>query len=799
MELSNIQYFNDQFEGDLNAFFCDGMIGLQNLKSGKKTMPCFDHVIISSKYVFVDVENLRGLLDKDLCLLLPPIYQEIYPVKKIDRESYINSCLLKEFDSTIICNVESNRPTHIAIQTIEADLGRPKFLAQDALNDDYLNGPFRENDKIDVYEASYDYEHIETSLFVFVSKNGNRHLFDMNSDSHIGRKNDIFFLWHYKENTFLHQDSNASFGFCTYRNGRLFRESFICPKQGDGIICYSPHILFHKNDFVSVCLPDINKRVGNTIYKNEKLSMSGRWALYKFGHRKTVFAWEEKEESYFQQLTPFAFSEPLRQMHDAFVFKCSEFGKEWLIKYDAGDELSKSTISLTDDDTEKAVALVDECMHSSYKPSLFDDFIRICFKGRFSISSPVYNNIDIRYDNMYDISTDEGYGLCDANMQVIIPPIYDNIIDDFEQLMIVSKGDRYGVINSHAEEIVPCRYDYIKIGKGEIPIWERECVWNDMLDQSESKWFISTRNDINSSDVDLMKEGYIIIGVIPRFPKVEKAGNNIFSELFKTLADKTNNNAVSTTPCDIYLPNGKFVANCRVSAQGGFEFDKEIGTLMVFDTFTSNNLKRYGIYVETSSCPVCTSTDESGDIYSLNGNLYEGYYYLEKLIITKDICVVKWNGLGRCNFKSFEVSEGNKIFQAIDGVLYTQKGYDRNGKTDRKHMIELVACPTNVKNHVVVSGTTRIANCAFKGSLIENLDLPDTLEEIGVNSFYLTPNLKHLKLPLSIRKIESQDVGMSGDASPIIEFNGHHFTNWEELFGYMLQNGFEKKSGNVIT
>lgn len=62
----------------------------------------------------------------------------------------------------------------------------------------------------------------------------------------------------------------------------------------------------------------------------------------------------------------------------------------------------------------------------------------------------------------------------------------------------------------------------------------------------------------------------------------------------------------------------------------------------------------------------------------------------------------------------------------------------------------------------------------------------------------MTPNLKHLKLPLSIRKIESQDVGMSGDASPSIEYNGQNFTKWEALYEYMLRSGFEKKNGNIV-
>ena len=406
--------------------------------------------------------------------------------------------------------------------------------------------------------------------------------------------------------------------------------------------------------------------------------------------------------------------------------------------------------------------------------------------------------IEPREDGMYDISTDEGNGLCDENMQIIIPPIYDNVIGDLKPLMIVSKGDRYGVINSEAEEIVPCCYDYIKIGNGEISIWDRELEWNDLLDQSENRWYISNRNDINELDTDLIKEGCFITGIIPRFPNVEKYDNNSVLDLLKTYAAKTDGNVIPTTPCDIYLSNGKIIANCRVSKQGGFEYDKETGTLMVFDTFSSNKLKRYGIYVETSSCPVCISDEMSEDIYSLNGNWYEGYYNLEKLVITKNICEVKWNGLGRYRFSKFEVEPENEFFCEHEGVLYTKKGYDRNGKTNKKRMIELVACPTNVTNHNVISGTIRIANCAFKGSNIEKLGLPDTLEEIGVNAFYLANQLKELEIPLSIRKIESQDVGKSGAPSPTIKYDGHVFKNWESLCAYMCEHGFERRYGNII-
>ena len=104
-------------------------------------------------------------------------------------------------------------------------------------------------------------------------------------------------------------------------------------------------------------------------------------------------------------------------------------------------------------------------------------------------------------------------------------------------------------------------------------------------------------------------------------------------------------------------------------------------------------------------------------------------------------------------------------------------------------MIELVACPTNVISHHVMNGTIRIANCAFKGSHIEKIELPYTLEEIGTNAFYFANNLHFLELPKSIRIIEPQK-----DVSNLsITYNNLKFDSWKELFSHILNHGFELK------
>ena len=105
-------------------------------------------------------------------------------------------------------------------------------------------------------------------------------------------------------------------------------------------------------------------------------------------------------------------------------------------------------------------------------------------------------------------------------------------------------------------------------------------------------------------------------------------------------------------------------------------------------------------------------------------------------------------------------------------------------------MKELVACPTNVYSHDVIYGTTRIANCAFKGSCIANLSLPSTLEEIGTNAFYFADQLKSIEIPSSIRMIEPQLTR----TQLLIRFDNHQFESWDNLFSYMLNNGFENNN-----
>lgn len=200
-------------------------------------------------------------------------------------------------------------------------------------------------------------------------------------------------------------------------------------------------------------------------------------------------------------------------------------------------------------------------------------------------------------------------------------------------------------------------------------------------------------------------------------------------------------------------------------------------------------LHKYGLLFFDRQGDEITIVDES----ELDGFSTDRFSKLEQILLTKNVRKVEWNGLGRYSFNSFEVDSENPVFQQVSGVLYTKKGYDRYGNSSKRRMIELVACPTNIENHNVIQDTIRIANCAFKGSHIMRLTLPNTLEEIGVNTFYFTDRLKHIEIPNSIKKIEQQKESSLSS----IKYDNHTFQNWDELFDYMLGHGFVIKNNNI--
>lgn len=104
------------------------------------------------------------------------------------------------------------------------------------------------------------------------------------------------------------------------------------------------------------------------------------------------------------------------------------------------------------------------------------------------------------------------------------------------------------------------------------------------------------------------------------------------------------------------------------------------------------------------------------------------------------ISFIDWNMYQCTSLLNIIVDKANKVYHDKDGVLF--KGS------------ELIAFPQGRTGHYnVPNGTTRIGNHAFKSSSISSVSFPNTLKEIGINSFYECNHIKEFVLPESIMKV----------------------------------------------
>ncbi len=174
-----------------------------------------------------------------------------------------------------------------------------------------------------------------------------------------------------------------------------------------------------------------------------------------------------------------------------------------------------------------------------------------------------------------------------------------------------------------------------------------------------------------------------------------------------------------------------------------------------------NDINVYG-EVEMFHCPkvieipsVYTYRGETLPVVAIEGQPFENCIDIETLVIPKSVRYISWNGRNRQKLRNFIVEEGNEVFQSIDGVLYTRKGYDQSGHLHGKEWMELVAYPNaHGASYNVVDGTTRLDNQCFKYTSISELSLPDTLKEIGANVFYECNSLDEVVIPASVVKNE---------------------------------------------
>lgn len=121
-------------------------------------------------------------------------------------------------------------------------------------------------------------------------------------------------------------------------------------------------------------------------------------------------------------------------------------------------------------------------------------------------------------------------------------------------------------------------------------------------------------------------------------------------------------------------------------------------------------------------------------LVEIEKGVFDNLTEVETIHIPRTIRIMDWSFWNCRKLKSISVDPLNNQFKSLDGVLYS------------KDCKSLLAYPNmHGKSYKVLEGTIIINKFAFKDcDNIEEIELPSTVKQIGINAFYRCTNLKRI-------------------------------------------------------
>ena len=743
---------------ELEAYNCEGNLGLRNHNNGKEVLPYLSSIITTDNFVLFKVSGKWGIMDRELGLILPPLYDYIYAARKKDTDAFIKRCQDSQLEDS--AEIDLHNPKQIFIQRnlvsrsewddcnlsifdmisnfdeadslialkMEDDGGkepsstnRPNRLSSISLNK--RNRPRKVLSSTPIIgdrqnHLSYSAPKVEGGRILEIDSNKIK---VGSSFSNTG----FFGLWHYKDNTYIISGDRNTYGFANYTKGRF---ETICILKGanggdrwfmkyegedEGFLPYSiyycPQISFYKNDFITVCLPTIKE-------ENESIvNLSGKWALFRLVQDKTSQECDDEvtEKSHLQQLTPFVLDEAPVQISDGFAFICRACNKDYVIKYDCSNEKETKSISFSN----KSTILANDLSSLDFEKKANDYFL----EKIWSIPS-VHEKIELRNDGLFNVSDGGFYGLLDKNLKELVPINYDYPIEIRKQLNIVCRNGLKGVINSKGELIVPCIYSFIQISKDNLEIYHKEYDYDEEEKESvEDNYLV----DIGiPRDAKLSDEDYIIAGINSenekeREEKIEKKREKEkeiekLSGILATLLIRPEPDAryAPNARVDLYLPNGQQLTSCVIETGGNIQFNRKCGCVLIrtcktnayiYYIYTKKETIRYSQIQIINSNSFMVYQDYRVGILSINENVEDSDVWIVPCVYSR---MTKIN-----NFLfGLKRQEDKKILDVLDVldnysvVFSTDFDFPENLITERLRKFLLDDAPKELQDRIFKDG-----------------------------------------------------------------------------------------------
>jgi len=156
-----------------------------------------------------------------------------------------------------------------------------------------------------------------------------------------------------------------------------------------------------------------------------------------------------------------------------------------------------------------------------------------------------------------------------------------------------------------------------------------------------------------------------------------------------------------------------------------------------------DTLKEIG-YGTFTSCEKLQNVELPKNLERIGSIAFSGCENLKSIKIPENVTQIEDSAFAYCyNIEKFELDEQNSHFSIIDGVLFNR---------DKTKLVSF-PCGSKNKNYIVPDGVKIIGDGSFRGSKIENVFLPSSLEKIEGWAFYGCDNLRMIDIPDSVTEI----------------------------------------------